>query len=291
MRHTMKMRIMRALFALVAIPLGVLGAPLQAHPGIDEQIEHLTAAIEHDPQDANLFLRRGELYRIHRDSERAEADYRTARRLDPGLHIVDFCLGRLKLETGHPREAKQLLDRYVSHRPNDPDGLATRGRSLAELGHYLAAAEDFTTALEHPRNGAPKPGHYLERARALQAAGPEHVALALEGLDEGLERLRQPITLQLFAVELELARKNYEGALGRLDLVASQSVRQEPWLMRKAAILEAAGRLEEARGAYRQALQSIDTLPTSRRGSKAVSRLEEEARSALRRLNAGNSVE
>ncbi len=57
------------------------------------------------------------------------------------------------------------------------------------------------------------------------------------------------------------------------------------------SILEAAGRTAEAREAYAQTLASIDTLPTSRRNNRAVERLENEAREAMRRLDAGGQPE
>ena len=261
-----------------------LSGSVWSHPAIDEQIQELTARIDDVPTDANLYLRRGELHRIHRDWTKAEGDYRTALQLDPQLLIADYCLGRLKLESGSPAEARVFLDRYLKMRPTDPEALATRARTRAALGEHLAAAKDFTGAIEYAPNDAPRPEYFLERARALEAAGASHIADALTGLDEGVEQLGDVVTLQLYAVDLELARSNYEGALRRLDRISSQSVRQEPWLVRKASILEAAGRKEEARAAYEQTLTSIDSLPSSRRHNKAVTRLEEEAREALKRL-------
>jgi hypothetical protein len=77
---------------------------------------------------------------------------------------------------------------------------------------------------------------------------------------------------------------NYDAALVRLDRIASESVRQEPWLVRKATILEAAGRVTEARQAYQQTLTSLDSLPSTRKSNRAVVRLEDEARQALERL-------
>ena len=266
--------------ALFLLPL----APASAHPGIDEQIAKLDAEIQAAPDDGRLYLRRGELHRIHRDWKPAEADYAAALAHDPSLHIAEFCLGRLKLESGEPAQARTILDHYLEARPADPEALAYRARALVALGEPLRAAQDFTSAI-HARTDAPRPENFLERARALASAGPEHVGEAIDGLDEGLRLLGQPVTLELYAIDLELERKNYDAALARVERIASQSVRQEPWLVRKASILEAAGRIEEARTAYRETLASIQTLPQSRRGNKAVERLEQEARQALERLD------
>ena len=270
-------------FAAVAVAFcGLLSTPCEAHPGIDEQIAGIDEQIAAAPDDATLFLRRGELHRIHRDRAQAEADYRTALRLDPELRIAEFCLGRLQVEAGAAADARATLDRYLSSRPDDPQALTFRGRALVALGEPLRAAEDFSRAIRN--SDPPRPEDFLERARALASAGPEHVGRALEGLDEGLRQLGEPVTLQDDAIERELGRRNFEAAPRRLDRIASQSVRQEPWLVRKAAILEAAGRVDEARAAYRQTLASIDELPAERRGNKAVERLEREAQQGLERL-------
>jgi predicted Zn-dependent protease len=241
--------------------------------------------IEAQPDDPTLYLRRGELHRIHQDWVKARKDYQHARKLDPDLAAVDFCMGRMKLEAGKPVEAKRYLDRYLERRPNDPKGRQTRGEALVELGQPLAAAEDFTVALANAGQGTPRPEIYLARARALLAAGPEHLDLAVSGLDEGLEVMGWPVTLDLYALELETEAKRFDAALRRLDRLAANSRRKEPWLMRKGAVLEAAGREHEAARVYRQALEAIDTLPRHRRGTKAVKRMETEAIAALERLN------
>lgn len=267
-----------------------LAAPVSAHPAIERQIQDLTTQIDTAPDDANLYLRRGELHRIHRDWAKAEADYKTSLRLDPQLAIASYCLGRMRLESGDPAAARVFLDKYLEQRPTDAEALAARARASNALGQYLAAAGDFTGAIDHSPGDSPRPEYFLERARALEAAGPDHIDEALAGLDDGVERLGEVITLELYAVDLELVRGNYDGALQRLDHISAGSVRQEPWLVRKATILEAAGRTEDARVAYQQTLTSIDELPSSRRNNKAVTRLENEAREALKRLGSPNST-
>ena len=89
-----------------------------AHPGIDEQIADVTARIAEDPKDAGLYLKRGELHRIHLDWAAAEADYLRARGLDPGLDAVDLGLGTLRLDAGKPAEALEALDRFLEQRPD-----------------------------------------------------------------------------------------------------------------------------------------------------------------------------
>jgi len=260
-----------------------------AHLGIDEQIQAVTSEIEKDPQDPTLYLRRGELHRIHRDWDKAEADYLEARKLDSDLAAVDFCLGRMKLQSDRPAEAKPALERYLARRPDDPEGWVTQGRTLAKLGEYVAAAEAFTHAVEHSGRDRQRPEYYLERARALQAAGPKHYDEAIRGLDEGLERLGQPVVLQDLAIDLELALRQYDNALARLETLAARSPRKETWLVRKAEILESAGRSAQARDAYLKTLDAIAELPDSRQHNRAVEQLEARARTALQRLDEPSS--
>ena len=281
-------RFIIAVFAVLLTGAAVVGLcpTTVAHDGIDQQIADLNGRIVDDPQNATLFLRPGELHRIHRDWDKALADFDRALALDSDLIIVERCVGKLKIESDKPAEAIASLDRYLERRSGDVEAHALRGRALARLGHSLEAAESYTLALANVGEGKPKPEFFLERARALAAAGNEHIPRAVAGLDEGLVVLAQPVTLQLYAIELELKGKHYDSALARLDQIAGRSIRKETWLVRRGQILEIAGRPEEARAAYSQTLEEIEALPAHRRSNRAVSSLENEARSALERLDA-----
>jgi predicted Zn-dependent protease len=274
----------------IIILLGIMcatwsAAPLFAHAEIEVQIRELDRRIEQKPADAELYLQRGELHRIHRNWKGAEADYMKVREMDPGMVIVEYCLGRMKLESGHPDQARSLLKAYLEKRPHDSAALAVRGRAMEQLGKHMAAAEDFSRAIEHASGANLRPELYLERARSLMASGPEKLNDAIAGLDEGLEKLGEPVALQLYAIDLESAAGRYDAAIRRIDRLASQATRQEPWLMRKGAVLETAGRNAAAVEFYRKALNAIERLPQSRRGSRAVQGLEAEARAAIERLD------
>ena len=266
------------MLVLAAALLFTAGAPrAAAHDGLHEQIAEVSARLKREPRSASLYLKRGELYRLHRDWRRAAADYDRAARLDPRLAAVDFARGRMFYEAGRHRAAKSALDRFLRAEPQHAEALTTRARVLARLGLRAEAAQDFTRALAL----APEPELFVERAAATAAAGAPHTREALRGLDEGIARHGPLVTLQLPAIELELREGRYDAALARLDTVAAKSPRQESWLARRGDILLRAGRTQEARTAYAAALAALEKLPAPRRRTRAVVELETRVRAAL----------
>ena len=253
--------------------------PASAHEGLHEQIAEVTARIKQQPKNAELYLKRGELHRLHRDWSRALEDYRRAETLDPRLDAVQFGRGRMFFEAGKPGQARAWLDRYLSRHTDQVEALVTRARVLVKLGERRAAAKDYSAAIaQSPRA---KPEYYIERAQALLPEGSAGRADALGGIDEGIQKLGPIVTLELFAIDLELAARRYDAALARLERVASQSQRKERWLARRGEILRQAGRTAEAREAFSQALEAIKSLPQYRRNTKATLELENRLRAAL----------
>ncbi|HKQ60993.1 MAG TPA: tetratricopeptide repeat protein [Candidatus Polarisedimenticolaceae bacterium] len=259
----------------------VTGAIL-AHPGLDQQILDLTAMIEKEPENAELYVRRAEIHRLHSDPGAAETDLNKARQLAPDLPDIDLVMAWVKLDLQKPAEARTALDRLLQREPDSVRGLEARARALELLGEHGRAAEDLTHAIR-VTHGEPKPEWYLDRGRALVAAG--QLDRALQGLDEGLAKLGQPVTLQLLAIDIEQQKGRYDAALRRIDSIAAQSARQEPWLIRKGQILERAKRPADALAAYRSALAAIQQVPASRRQNRALQALESEAAAAVARLS------
>jgi predicted Zn-dependent protease len=271
----------------ISAGLCLLWAPLaRGHQEIEVLVADLDRRIREEPSDAALHLRRGELRRLHREWTLALEDYQRARDLDPRLAVVDLCLGKVLLELGLWTPALVLLDRYIAERPLEAEGLASRALARRRLGDLAGSADDLAQAIDfYPANLLPPPELYLENARALAAQGGGRVDEALRVLDEGLARLGRTVTLALSAVELELERKRYSQALARLDEAARSSPRKEVWLLRRGRILEEAGKAEEAREAYREALGVGRASPAFRRNTPAAHRLEAEARASLERLS------
>jgi predicted Zn-dependent protease len=276
------MKIAQRLLAalLAAMPLSIL-----AHGDLHIQIQEVTRQIEKEPRNPDLYLKRGELHRAHQEWDAAQADYDHAFALNPKLTVVNLARGRMFLEANWPISAKVALDRFLAVYTNHVEGLVARARTLVKLDQRLAAARDYTAAINH--SAEPRPELYLERAQALTSEGGGHLDEALQGLDEGIKKLGPLVTLQLYAIDVEIKQKRFDGALSRLDRIAAQSPRKETWLARRGEILQQAGRKEEAREAFQAALAAMDKLPPARRNVPAMAELEKRLQQALDALNSG----
>ena len=148
----------------------------QSHVAIDAQIAAVTATIAAHPDDAGLYLSRGELHRVAGDWALAESDYARASALDPDLAVVDFCRGHMLLRAGRPDAARIALDKYLGSRPDDPRARALRAEALAAVGRPREAAAEFDRALQLASDQEPlRPDWRLGRERARVAAGLDAV--------------------------------------------------------------------------------------------------------------------
>jgi tetratricopeptide (TPR) repeat protein len=250
-----------------------------AHEGIHEQIEEVTKQIVLNPKDANLFLRRGELYRWHGNLKRALADYATAEKLDPHLDAVQFCRGRLYFDQHQYAVAQKHFDQFLIKHPDHVEGHVTRARLFVAMKRYREAAQDYTEAIRHAPD--PPPEYYIEKSNAISAEGEAHTQEAIDALNEGIQRLGPIVTLQLPAIDLDLKVHQYDSALQRIDTLMAQSERKESWLYQRGKILKQAGRDAEARDAFQNALSALESLPPHLRETRATQELESQIRNAL----------
>ncbi len=271
---------------LVAALLFGLCGTVFAHPALDRQIEILDARIAASPGDPGLLLKRGELHRLCGEWQLALADYRRARRIDHDLDVVELLSARVFIDRGHLRRARRRLERFVARHPAHTEALSMLGRLHASAGRPLAAAEWLERAIDSvPQDIDPSPGLYLERAEALGVVRPPRLEAALQALDEGIGRLGPVVSLELPAVRIEADLGRYDAALSRLSLVQQSAENPGPWLERRASILLAAGREEEAVDALSRALDAVTALPSARRGSRDTAALERRVRASLQRLS------
>ena len=269
-------------FLTLAILIGLL-LPIRvgfAHESIQHNIIAITREIDRAPFDATLYLRRGELYRLHRDWDMARADFGRVAVLEPELAVVDLYLGRLLLEEGRLEPALRLLSRYLEIEPESAPARIARARTWTTLGRPLDAASDYSLALARHQT----PELYLERAAVLAAAGEKYLSRALEGLEQASVALGPVPAIEHRMIEIEIETGDIDSALRRVDRAVARSHSGVPWLVRRAEILEEAGRRDEAVRAFRTARRELHLLPDHRRQTQMLQNLEVRIATALERL-------
>jgi predicted Zn-dependent protease len=268
------MKFTTLLFIVVSLSAGCMRS--FAHGDLHLEIEAISRQLAAEPT-AERYLKRGELQREHGEFDLALADYRKAEELEPGLDVVLFCQGQALFDAGRFAPARAALDQFLVRKPSFWQGWLTRARVLAALKEYKRSAGDYSRSIE--LSADPRPEQFLERAQVLVKAGKTDDAI--QGLDEGMQRLGAIPTLQSYAVEIEAKAKRYDAALKRIDRLVANAPRKESWQILRAEVLTQVGRRSEARQAWQDALTSIAALPERLRNLPATRELETKARAGL----------
>lgn len=253
-----------------------------AHGDLDQRIEDLSVQIQTHPGDADLYLERAELHRLHANWDEALRDYESAVRLTPAAAEMDFYKGRIWADAGSPDRARPFLDRFLATHPTHTEALLVRSDVLEALGYQLLAAEDLGIALT--QTDSPGPELYLSRAVLLVTVDDSHVDEAMTTIDLGIARLGPLTALIQFAFETELAQKRCQAALERIEQLPIRVQGTPIWLKHRGDVLWDLERHQDAQEVYFRALARIQELPGSRRASPAIYQLE----STLRELTSLN---
>lgn len=264
--------------AMAAVLFLLCPAPTVAHEQLEHQIARLSDLLAQAPDRPELYLKRGELYRLHEEWEAALADCDRAAALAPSLAAVELLRGRVLLSAGRSERAEAILQRVLNAHPDDPHALLLHAEALAQLGRFEQAAMDAEQSLMLQSH--PDAEQFFEAARLSATAGLVERALGI--LDRGIRQLGGIASLQRAAIELELRRGSVDAGLARLDRLAASSMRKETYWAERGDILRQAGRAQESEQAYRAALTAIESLRPAFRRTPAIIDLESHVRSALK---------
>ncbi len=246
---------------LFLIALCLSGLNAIAHDDPANSVEGLSQHIEEEPENADLYIRRGEQYRLIKAWPEALADYRIAAELVDDPVELDGVLGEALVGTGHGQEAIKHLNRFLKRYPDNSKALEVRGDARVLLSRHAAAATDYTATLQNtPR---PKPDMYLKLARSY--AAQQKYEPALETIDAGIAKLGSAISLMQKGIDLEVARENYDAALKRINNLPGK-LRETPlWLIRTGDIFRLDGQEAAALESYELAQAGYVALPQVRR--------------------------
>jgi tetratricopeptide (TPR) repeat protein len=251
--------------------------PTDAHENLLAFIDRLTSQISTNKDNADLFIQRADLYRLHENWAEAQSDYAAAQKISPDSVPLLLGIAQLRVDLKNDPAARTAFDKVISRDATNWNALFGRAHVLARLGERNAAIADYSRGLA--LTPAPQADQFLERA-SLQAT-ESGVDDAIKGLDEGLAKMGWLVSLQNAAIDLEIKRHHPDAALARLETIIERSTRKETWLARKGEILRDAGRTQEARTAFSETLKLIEDLPPRMRTSPSTTELRHRVESLL----------
>lgn len=248
-----------------------------AHPEKSAQIEAITARIQKEPENAELYLHRADLHRQESQFELAMSDLATAARLKHDWPQLSLVRGQIQFDEGDWEKALRSVERFLSSETNHAPGLLLRARCQRQLGRHDLAVADYNLALKF--FAQPNPDVYVERARIEAALG--HFESAIAGLDEGIQRLGSLPGLESMAIQLERQSGQFDAAVRRIEEMEKMGAGGPAELLLKADVLEQAGRLDSARNVINQVIRAVAVLP---RPTMASAGLEADAKRGLERI-------
>ena len=268
------------LSAVASLLVLVQTGPVFGHGGYHERIAELTAETKKNPSDPLLHFALANLHGQHGDLKLALLNVDRVEALAPGKFLTDLLRGQAWLVAGEFAKAKEALDRQLVCHPESGQAWLLRARANQKMGQHPASLADYREALK--RTASPDPDLVQEVAEALATHGQAEEAAQV--LAAGIDKLGKIPSLVLRALDLEIALNDFDAALRRVEEARQTAPRPEPWMARRAAVLTKAGRIEEARTAWKALLAHLDSLPARERNSNSMSRLAKEAHNALAKL-------
>ncbi len=257
---------------------------LRADGELVEQIELISQQIRSAPRDPGLYLQRADLLRRWRRLETALGDLRQAERWNGEPGKILSTRARILRDAGHSYRALAAYGRCLDLTPDDAGLRWERARLLNALGRPRSAARDLERiAITSTRTKSrPEPDLYVAWHSELLEAGLPHQALA--ALDAGIQSLGPLVSFEVPAFELERSLGQNAAALRRLDRLAGNVPRMDGWLLARGQVLRASGRTDDARIAYRGALDRLRALSARRQRTQTARTMLAEAEDALRDL-------
>jgi tetratricopeptide (TPR) repeat protein len=265
----------RLRFGIVLAALAATAA--SAHPGLHHDLEVVSAAIVKEPTRADLYVDRAYLERLDEELDAALSDLDRARGLDPANLRVAAERGMTLSALGRDREAEVELSRFIAHGGTAPT-FAERAKVRERLGRYNEAILDLGSAIAlHPDIE-----YYVTRGSIQESRGD--LAGAAAGYEDGRKKLGDAVTLDLALIRVETARKRYAAALALINAQLDRALVKTDWYLRRADVLAAAGRRDEALANRQAALREADAA-VDRMGSGMNLYSRAKAQAALGRVD------
>jgi tetratricopeptide (TPR) repeat protein len=244
--------------ACLVMSLGCWGFIPQAtaQSGPDPEVKEITENLAKDPDNVDLLIQRGQVYRSNgkfieslQDLEQAWLRNRENRTVILQRALTLSALGR-------DQEAEAALNSFLQDQadPKRVFALAERAGIRARTGRVEPAIEDYTSILRLQ----PSDKLYLNRGKLQESLG--RLEEAASGYEEGLTQLGNSILLKKGLIEVKIAQGKFDEALALIDEQLNRSPLSTQWFLQRAEVLDRMGKSDDARKTYEKALSEANRM-------------------------------
>lgn len=267
----------------------LLALPIAAHPDPRHTLEHLDEHLAETPDNPELLTQKADLLIATRHPELARPVVSKLLALEPGKPENLLLDARVSLEETDTPAALAKTTALTAAHPEFTPGWNFLSRVEEESGHREQAIAAMLRCLT--LSPKPSPTDVMTSAAWLrERARPGDAEAAIALLDQALAKLGVLSGLHYLAIEIELALGQYDSPLRRIDALTARFRPSVDLSLRRADILEKAGRHPEAAAACDSALALLDLLPSARKQAPAFqSRFQEITRRKQTNLSSGAS--
>lgn len=151
----------------------VLEKPDASKKELNDSIEKLTALITKNPNLAEAYCYRGEIYRTINESGKGYTDFNRAIELNPKLGRAYVDRGTGMLMRNRVAAAISDFDKGIANGEKTADAYQNRGACYQQLNEHVNAIQDFTTAISIK----PQWASYMMRATSYAAMNKKELAI------------------------------------------------------------------------------------------------------------------
>ena len=245
-----------------------------AHGPIHEKIERVNKKIAKNPNNAELYVERGEYYKIDRNFDQAFADYQHARNLNANLVTLDFLIAELFLDFDHYYSALQSANAFQKLNVNTAECYLLKAKIFDKL--FEADSALYYAEASYPLQTKPSSHFFITIKNYCLYAHSDDYEKAKSWLLEGKKRLKSNMVIQEALVDLALRFNQINDAEAFCLEQIPKLRRKEYWYYKLALVYQQGGDLDRQKMYTTKALTAIDKLPRQHKNTSYIKGLRED---------------
>jgi len=212
--------------------------------------------INNNPHDANLYLKRGELYFQFEEYQKSLLDFQECKNLGFKETSLDYQIASVLLRLKNYSESLSITDRLIEQQLKLSKAWRLKGRIYYLIEEYSLAGQAFEEAIEHTQN--PTPDQYMEASHAWEKSlNNSNLLNAKNILVQGLDELGYLDSFYNRLIELEIKSENFPDAISYACILVDNGKKKENILIQRSYLYKLNGDLKNAAKDLRQAKKLI----------------------------------